>query len=111
MADVPLPSLAATAAMYQTQVSQSIPPASVWTRLLPADPRRYYVRFAVSGLGTTFPILPAPAQKIAPTGVGGGLGASEYKWKDCPSMVAGEWYCVGDGASFVTVVTCTYIGE
>ena len=110
MADSPLPSLAATAALYQTKVSQVNVSGPLWVRVLAADPRRYYVRFqgAIAGGSGPF-VMPAPGQNM-PVPAGSDTVKHEQFWRDCPSIVAGEWYAAASAGADIWIIECLYVG-
>lgn len=110
MSESPVPTMAATSALYQTQVSEATPPIGSWTRILAADARRYYVKFILEGgLGNVPRILPGPGQDLTVSGTNGD-GTAEYHWRDCPSVVTGEWWMDGTGTMVVTIIESLYVG-
>jgi len=99
---VPLPSLAATAALYMTRVQSYTIAAGAWEQLLAGDPRRYWVEFkAESAMGAAYMILPAPGQSL-PIQLWQSTSPLVYKWTDCPSVVGGQWWVYGTaGAGWI----------
>lgn len=79
-------------------------------RILRAEPRRYYLRFQPgSATSVNGPLMPGPPLAI----VGGPFGLTipqEWKWRDCPSIVTGEWFVdVAPGNQFV-ITEVWYVG-
>jgi len=109
-ADAPIPSLAATASLYQTKVSEVVLTGTGWDLLALADPRRYYIEFWHDFVAAAVGIVPGPGQMTTPQGYSTGSNPVAYKWRDCPSMVGGEWYAFGMIGTPIKVIECVYVG-
>lgn len=100
-----------TASVYKTVNTAVAVPAGLVAKVLSADPRRYWVLIRPGGFVVADTIiLPGPVLTGFSTT---GLAAEtiESKWKDAPSVTAGEWYIYG-GAGMVLIVTeCLYVGD
>lgn len=88
-------SLAEILADYQTVITVYVTTNVAVQRVLPINSRRWYVRFFSDSLSGFFnglfpgpPMPPIPA--VAMTG-----RDMEYHFRDCPSIVGGEWYLYG----------------
>lgn len=99
-----------TQAYFQTQVSFVQIAGPGWTVIVPANPKRWYIKFD-PGPGLFTLVVPLPAR--GPDGVtqaGQTLAGVEFKWWDCPSNVAGAWWCAPSAATSYFVTECLYIG-
>lgn len=79
--------------------------------LIKRDPRRTFIRFRqVSGGTVLIPYageLPSGAVATSAT-----FSGEEYKAKDSPGLVTGEWYAIGtDALAKIEILTDTYVGE
>lgn len=103
--------LEATAAQYQTKVTRFAIAAPGLVRVLIRDPKRWFVRFERGDvLVVDLPLLPEPY----PTGLAGPINQTfpiEFKFRDCPSVVTGEWYGSFGGGSTLIITECVYVGE
>lgn len=97
-------------AKYQTIISLYTPTVPGIQLILGANARRVYVKFCQNGGAGNHQILPGtgffPTAPIPPQEL-----IVEYKWKDCPSVVSGEWYWDGVLLFSVTILECVYLGE
>ena len=92
-----------TASRFITRTRQVTPVGGAISLLLEADPQRWWVTFSTSGAPGEVPqIFPGPfAGDFPPTTRATYDGP--YKFHDCPSVVTGEWYVFGDGATVYTI--------
>lgn len=80
------------------------------TLILPADPKRVYVRFTslTPGAGTCF-VMPG----AVPTGMPATPATNlplDAKFHDCPSHVQGEWYTLATLTFVLLISECLYVG-
>jgi hypothetical protein len=82
-----------------------------WQKLLDADPSRLWVQFLTDGVaGTTFAIIPGPIPDLwVPTGFT--LDRIDYKFKDCPTVVTGEWYLYDTLLRHLLITECLFRGR
>lgn len=96
---------------YETRITQVTPAGTDWIRVLEADPRRLMVRFTSNGVMLGNPaVWPGPHPTFTPGSAGLPL-EQEYKTKDCPSWVAGEWYARDNAGVPIYIIECLYVGE
>lgn len=75
-----------------------------------ADTRRYWLRIvSLQPVVAGTYIYPGPVVPAVVAGVFASLDI-ESKWKDCPSVTAGDWYAVNGGGGSVLVTECLYVG-
>ena len=111
MADGSPASMAVISSQYETRVTRVAIPGTSWARVLGADPRRFYVRVEGDAVGIiTLSVMPGPAQNISPPGNNHNIPC-EFKFRDCPSIVAGEFYGFANPASDVIIIECLYNGD
>lgn len=99
-----------TGSKYETSLSVGIPGASKWERVLEADPQRLFVRIMNSAgddAVTSLWVLPGPLLAAMPS-PGGHNTPMESKWKDCPSVTAGEWYAFSADGSTCIIIESRY---
>lgn len=78
--------------------------------VLPADSQRFFVRFEASGFAAfTSPLFPGPVPDPLPVGSQAVLPV-EYRFRDCPSIVTGEFYCGVGGGTEIVIFTSRFIG-
>lgn len=79
--------------------------------ILKADAGRVYIRFR----GTARPVIPAPYPGNVPILAVAKVLTNEpeeYKFKDSPAMVTGEWYIIsGTVGDEMEILTESYIGD
>lgn len=89
--------MAGYAAHFKTQNTIYTATGAGFVRVLTADPRRWYVQFiGIAGAVVSPMVYPGPM----PSPIGATVDAGTvqaYKFRDCPAMVAGEWYVFDDG--------------
>lgn len=103
--------LAVVASRYQTVNTVYAFGGSTSERVLKADSRRWYVRFtAVSSNVVNGIILPGPWPSGVPA-INSSFDVIEYKYKDCPSIVGGEFYGQVGLSGTIVITECLYLGE
>lgn len=72
---------------------------------------RWYVLFSVpSAVVGTYPILPGPVvSDVSLSGLP--FARIESKFRDSPSITAGEWYAGGGAGTVICCTECIYLGE
>lgn len=83
-----------TQSEYQTVVGSAMLLPKTTTLILPADSRRWTVRF-VGAASSLLAVYPGPILDPL-TVVGSFPGDLEVKWRDAPSWAPGEWYVYND---------------
>lgn len=107
----PSTDLAVIASRYQTVHTPFTFDGSTVQRLVAADPRRWFIRFTLLGAPSgTYPILPGPPITL-PALLGVSISAQEHKYRDCPSIVTGEWYAGAAALDRLIITECIYLGE
>jgi hypothetical protein len=103
-------SIEVISAKYQTKVTEVTGLTIEWTKIADRNPRRVYIDFRVQGgLTGQLGVIPEPGQNITPQSFD--LDPrGPYLWKDCPSMVTGEWYAVSGLATGMVVIEVEYVG-
>ena len=90
--------LAYTASLYQTRLSVfTFAGTGAFEKIIGRDPARLAIRFECIGLwNPQLPLIPGPPLTVT-TGIPTSSPPYEFKWRDYPSWVAGEWYggCTG----------------
>lgn len=103
--------LAIIASQYQAVATRVVSDGSGKQLLLMRDPKRVYVLFRAVG-GIAYP-MPYPGQ--IPSGLIGSEthdGDLEFKQRDCPALVTGEWYMVSTvPGDTIDILTESYIGR
>jgi hypothetical protein len=107
MADVSA-NIAVIASDYDTIVEVISLPINDWGLMVEANPNRWYISFSPA----FFPphagfIGPAPIQNGVTLAVDN-IPEIERKYRDCPSIVTGEWYGVSAGGGSILVTQCIY---
>lgn len=103
--------LALIASRYQTINTVVSLAAGVLTEILAADPRRWFVRFSTSAIaGMQYPPTPGPAVTL-PLANFNLSGVQEYKFRDAPSAVTGEWYAQSPAGDTVLITEVVYLGD
>ena len=101
--------LAFTASLYQTLNTRVVFGAAGTQLLLPANARRLYLSVErITAAGVFHMLLPGPV----PAGIVPVQNSSfriEWKWRDGPSIVAGEWYALISGACTFVTTECLYL--
>ena len=97
---------------YTTQVTDFAATINGFQKILSSNPRRLYVKFIINGAGMiNSPVVPGAGQSSYPSTPPAEF-VSEYKWKDCPSIVSGEFYAnISPGFNTITIIECLYTGE
>lgn len=101
--------LAATVANHQGTVSLVALAPMIWTQLLRADARRWFLRItpAVASLGEVL-YSPAVIQSLVGVPVGTAIPL-ELKYRDCPALVCGEWWAISNIGGSVLVLENTVL--
>ena len=103
--------MVAAGSRYQTKTTIVSVLSNVPKQLVEANPLRLYIRFETGPSGFAMPeVLPAPRVGVA-MGFAGTRAEKEFKWKDCPSIVIGEFYAYSNLNNEVTVIECCYLGD
>lgn len=106
-----LPSLAVIASQYETFNTLYVSTVNQMQRILKANPDRWYVQFqALSGGIYNSPLMPGPAILNVPSAP---ITRPEWEWKykDAPSIVTGEFYMnMGVGAQ-ILITEVVYEGR
>lgn len=110
MADEPVTgSQAYTVGLYQTRITLVTAEVSNFGLILPADSRRWAVRFQVDPLlGIGLVLIPGPV----PDGFSPTIAvreAIEVKFRDAPSWCCGEWYAKDPAGSQIIIWECLYV--
>lgn len=100
-----------TTAGYRTQTTVFIASGAALELILPADPRRWFLQINV---GSPFTmnryIFPGP-YPVYTVGIVTQTFPLEFKYRDCPSIVAGEFYGGFSAGSQIFLTECLYVGE
>jgi hypothetical protein len=107
----PSESLAIIASRYMTKITVFPTSAVAIQRVLAANPDRWYVRFDSDQFsGFANGLFPGPPT-TPPAGVSKEQPPLEYKFRDCPSIVTGEFYLYGGaGGTNIYIFECIYQG-
>lgn len=104
-------SMAELAALYSTVVSRFTFTPSAWQLILKANPKRVYVQFINPNAGAAnIGIGPGGIQSL-PTVLYSLGGITEFKFKDAPAMVTGEWYGNSSLANTIYMIEQLYNGD
>lgn len=99
--------LAKTTSQYQTRVTLLAGAVTAGQLVLKADPRRWYLMVWGESMGPQMsPVMPGPAIPLGAM-VPTITAPLEWKYRDCPSIVAGEFYAPyasGTGFLFIEVL-------
>lgn len=103
--------MAATGGKYQTVVTRITGAVPGWRRVLLADPRRWYVAFAMEGAaGTVGWVMPGPVANVTTPSAGSNLPI-DFKYRDAPAALIGEWFSAMGAGAGMMIVEQLYIGE
>lgn len=103
-----LPNMSEVAALYETRHTIFTLDGSARQMVLEADPRRFYVRFSIlNAIGITYPLLPGPTINSVFPPIAANI-EWEVKFKDCPSICTGEWYCGGGAGGAILITECVF---
>lgn len=107
----PSTDLAVIASRYQTINTVVVFDGSNPQQILRADSRRWYLRF--SSLSITSPaMMPYPAPPVAAVfSSTPNVFDLEWKYRDAPSALIGEWYASGLAGETIMVTEIVYLGS
>ena len=94
---------------YQTRVSSFVFSGATVEQILTANPRRFFVQIRMgTGVMLSYPPSPGPSLNVA---FGGFSPSLDYTWKfkDCPSVVTGEFYAGGTALGTLLITECIYL--
>jgi len=103
------PSLAVIRSSYQTEVTLFTFAGLVMEQVLESNPKRWYVEFQVITGAGSWRLSPEP---LAEPTINGQIEAGtvlSYKYRDCPSVVTGEWYATSILGSVLQITECIYL--
>ena len=104
------PDIAVVASLYTTKNTIVQGDGSGSQLILRANPRRWYVRIAYHhGLNGNYNFQPGPPSgDMIQTFTAD--NPAEFKFKDCPSIVTGEFYGTWDATTFMIITEVIYTG-
>lgn len=95
---------------YETIVSQAVTTTPNITRIVKANPQRLWIKFIPqSGTVLQSPILPGPVSSDYVLGSVPNTNET-YMFRDCPSVVTGEWFVAMQVGSRLTIIECCFLG-
>lgn len=98
-------------ASYQTRSWLYTGTGAVNQRIIEANPTRLFLKITgPTALAISGPIYPGPPIDEDLSAMASNL-PQEWKWKDCPSIVAGEFYGSLGPGSQVLITECLYVGN
>lgn len=105
----PSTDLAVIASRYQTVNTVFTFDGSPTQMILRGDPKRWYVKF--TNMTITNPVVfPYPGPPVDTAAFfSAPFVSAEYKYRDCPSVVTGEWYAAGGALVSVLITECLYL--
>lgn len=103
--------MAAESSNYTTRVTKVTKPVAGVQLLVEANPGRVFLQIWIPAADPAVPtVFPGPAD--FGTFVGGPYSLfGEWKWKDAPSVVTGEFYCDTALVASYVLVECVKKGE
>lgn len=103
--------MASIAGKYQTVVTVSPPGSGGTVRVLPLNPRRYFLTFMAVSPATALAIVyPGPIVASLNNHTFATV-KTEWKFSDCPSIVQGEFYRFDDGSTTIVLIESLYTGD
>lgn len=102
------PSLAETVSGYQTIISLVPLNSMSFVKVLDLNPDRWYLKVYHSSGGLGTPVLPGPIPAGTDAVTFTAEPQSEWKFRDCPSIVTGEFFARGGAGENLFIIESIY---
>jgi hypothetical protein len=102
--------LSLIASRYQTKGATVAAVAGQWVLILPADARRWSVRFFASAAAPQLGVIPGNMKGL-PVAAWFGASDFEFHFRDYPDAVIGDWYVSNVGGGLCYAMETLYLGR